>query len=246
MQRMAVLSDIHGNFLALQAVVTDMQKRSVESVINLGDHLSGPLWPVETADFLMQQDWLQIRGNHERQLLEQDPAKHNATDRYTYERLHEGHINWLRSLPASIELDEGILAVHGAPGDDMCYLLETIANDRTHLSSAAEIREKLNGVNASLVLCGHTHYQRVVALEDMLIVNPGSVGLQAYEDDAPEYHAIEAASPHARYALLEKKQDQWQVELICVNYDVEQAVQQARKNNRPDWEIALKTGYMNH
>ena len=244
MNRIAILSDIHGNFSALQAVVEDINTRAVDSVINLGDHCSGPLWPVETADFLMQQDWVQIRGNHERQLLEQDPAKHNATDRYTYERLHEGHMNWLRSLPASIELDDGMLAVHGAPGDDKCYLLETVANGRTHLSSAVEIREKLNGAKASLVLCGHTHYQRVIALEDTLIVNPGSVGLQAYEDDAPEYHAIETGSPHARYALLEKKENNWQVELICVNYDFERAVQQAQKNNRPDWAGALKTGYM--
>ena len=244
MHRIAVVADIHGNYLALQAVVDDMRTRNVDSVINLGDHLSGPLWPVETADFLMQQDWVQIRGNHERRLLEQDPAEHNLSDHYTYERINQGHMNWLRSLPESTELDGEILAVHGAPGDDMCYLLETITNGRTHLSSPEEITGKLNGAGSKVILCGHTHYARVVTVGDQLIVNPGSVGLQAYEDSEPEIHRIEAGSPHARYAIIEKKENLWQVELICVNYDFEQAVQQAEKNNRPDWAEALKTGYM--
>jgi putative phosphoesterase len=243
LQRFGLLSDIHGNILALQAIVADMQFRNVDQVINLGDHLSGPLWPVETADFLMQQDWVQIRGNHERRLLEQDPAEHNLSDHYTYECLSKQHFQWLRELPDTAAIEDEVLAVHGAPGDDLCYLLESIAGGRTHLSSMDEIREKLHGEKTPVVLCGHTHKQRVVAVEEMLIVNPGSVGLQAYEDDTPEYHVSEAGSPHARYAIMEKISNQWQVELICVNYDVEQAVLQAQKNERPDWTVALRTGY---
>lgn len=244
LHRIAVISDIHGNFLALQAVVDDINSRGVDAVINLGDHLSGPLWPVETADFLMQQDWVQIRGNHERRLLEQNPVEHNASDHYTYERLTQAHMNWLKNLPVSYKLDDAMLAIHGAPGDDMGYLLETIANGRTHLSTQKEILEKLNGVNSRVILCGHTHYARVVTAGEQVIINPGSVGLQAYEDSEPETHRIEAGSPHARYAIMEKTENQWQVALICVNYDVEQAVHQALRNNRPDWAVALKSGYI--
>ena len=60
MDRFAVVSDIHGNILALEAVMADMAKRGLEGVINLGDNLSGPLWPNETGHILMKQDWLSI------------------------------------------------------------------------------------------------------------------------------------------------------------------------------------------
>jgi predicted phosphodiesterase len=68
--RLAIVSDIHGNFKALEAVVQDIERRSVDAVINLGDSLSGPLMPKETAQFLMAQNWTHLAGNHERQILE--------------------------------------------------------------------------------------------------------------------------------------------------------------------------------
>jgi hypothetical protein len=77
-----------------------------------------------------------------------------------------------------------------------------------------------------------------------LIVNPGSVGLPAYEDDTPEYHVMETGATHARYAILERVQGRWVAELVAVPYDYLLAADQARKNNRPDWEIALRTGSM--
>ncbi|MGA8391413.1 MAG: metallophosphoesterase, partial [Burkholderiaceae bacterium] len=55
--RIAVLSDIHGNLPALQAVQADLARRGVDLVINCGDILSGPLWPCETADALMALGW---------------------------------------------------------------------------------------------------------------------------------------------------------------------------------------------
>ena len=56
MPKLALLSDIHGNLPALQQVVADLQRRGVERVYNLGDGISGPLWPAETAQFLMAQE----------------------------------------------------------------------------------------------------------------------------------------------------------------------------------------------
>jgi len=68
--RIALLSDIHGNLLALEAVVDDLQRRQVDRVVNLGDSLSGFIQPRDCAAYLMQQPWLQLAGNHERQILE--------------------------------------------------------------------------------------------------------------------------------------------------------------------------------
>jgi hypothetical protein len=78
----------------------------------------------------------------------------------------------------------------------------------------------------------------------MLIVNPGSVGLPAYTHTGPEPHVVETGSPHARYALLEQRDRGWRVELVGVAYDHISAAHQAQRNDRPDWEVALRTGYI--
>ena len=68
--KIAVISDIHGNLAALQAVLEDIERERVDQVVNLGDLLSGPLQPAKTADLLMAKDFVTIAGNHERQLLQ--------------------------------------------------------------------------------------------------------------------------------------------------------------------------------
>jgi hypothetical protein len=75
-----------------------------------------------------------------------------------------------------------------------------------------------------------------------IVVNPGSVGLQAYDDELPFKHYIEAGTPHARYALIECDADTWKVQLRQVGYDHEAAARQAEANGRGDWADALRTG----
>ena len=96
--RIAVVSDIHGNLPALQAVVRDFQRRGVDTVFNLGDSLSGPLLPLQTAQFLMAQDWLHLAGNHERQVLTQGPGQWSAADAYAHAQLGEREFAWMASL----------------------------------------------------------------------------------------------------------------------------------------------------
>jgi hypothetical protein len=86
---------------------------------------------------------------------------------------------------------------------------------------------------------------RVMRLGDgRLVVNPGSVGLQAYDDEHPHPHVVENASPHARYALLTRSALGWQVDLRSVPYDHEAAALLADANRRPDWADALRTGFV--
>ena len=75
-------------------------------------------------------------------------------------------------------------------------------------------------------------------------MNPGSVGLQAHYDDHPYPHVVEMGSPHARYAMLSFADNQWQAELFMVEYDWQEAAAEAEANCRPDWAIALRTGFM--
>ena len=102
MNSIALVSDIHGNLPALEAVFAHLKTHPVDVVVNLGDHLSGPLWPAETADLLMKTDWLHIRGNHDRNLVEQNPAQHNLSDRYTFQHLGQNVLAWLRKMPADL------------------------------------------------------------------------------------------------------------------------------------------------
>jgi len=243
--KLAVISDIHGNIFALDAVLHDIEKHRVDCVVNLRDIFSGGLCPAETAQRLLPLNFPTIKGNHERQLLEMQPEKMGLSDSHAYQHLRPEHWGWLRKIPAELTLHDEILMVHGVPGNDSVYLLEEVTGTNVRASSSERISKYIEHQSASLILCGHTHIPRSLNLgSGCLIVNPGSVGLQAYDDDQPYYHKMESGSPHARYAILEKYGDKWSVAFQKVVYNWEEAAKVALANNRPDWVNALKTGRM--
>jgi putative phosphoesterase len=244
MTRIAILSDLHGNMPAIEKVIDDLKTRQVERIFCLGDLISGPLWPKETIEFLKQRDWTIIRGNHDRQVSQRKPEDMGPSDAYARQFLNAEDLAWLGSLPAALEVDETFLLCHGSPAKDTTYLLDTIKNGRIRLSTPKEMRAKIGDPRLPVILCGHSHFPRVVQMENgPLIVNPGSVGVQAYEDDSG-YFVVENGSPHARYAIIESSEKGWKTEIILVPYDHQLAVDQARKNHRPDYEVALLSGFM--
>ena len=254
--KLAVISDVHGNLLALEAVLADIARQGVDQTVNLGDILSGPLQPAETADLLMTQDFPTIRGNHDRQLLALfapgAPAMNPlGSDGFAATQVSAAQAGWLSALPARRVLEPGIRLCHGTPGTDLQYWLETVVpgfGDRgspgIRPATPEEVRERLGDERHGLVLCGHTHVPRVVQCGGSLVVNPGSVGLQAYGDAHPHPHVVETGAPHARYALLEQASGGWQVDLRAVPYAHETQAEVARRRGRPDWAHALLTGRM--
>lgn len=249
MNRIAAISDIHGNLPALEAVLADIARVGADVTVNLGDILSGPLWPVETAERLMALSLPTIAGNHERQVLTQAPERMNASDRFAAERLDESHRAWLASLPPTLRLTASVLLVHGTPHSDLVYWMETAAPGfdprgfaGVRPATMEEVAARLGDAQAGLALCGHTHMPRAMQCGATLIANPGSVGLQAFDDDHLHPHVMEVGSPHARWALLERRPAGWQVQLHAVPYDWEAAAAQAERNGRPDWAYSLRTG----
>lgn len=237
--RIAVLADIHGNLLALEAVRADLRSRSPDLVVNLGDHVSGPLWAAETADLLMSLDWIHIRGNHDRQLLDRPYTAMGASDQAALAQLRPRHLAWLAALLGTVRLDAGVFLCHGTPASDVEYLLEEVTPSGTvQPASPLLIQHRLGGIQDALVLCGHTHIPRVAGG----IANPGSVGLPAYDDAAPYAHCMEAGSPHARYAVADLVDGLWLVTPRVVEYDWEAAAQRAAAGGRADWACALRTG----
>lgn len=242
--RIAVISDIHGNFGALQAVLADIAKRGPDLIVNLGDVLSGPLSPVECADLLIPLNLPTICGNHERQLLTFRFEEMGASDRYALSCLRPHHVSWIKQFPSSKSLPEGVLLVHGTPDSDMTYFLETVEPSGVRMALPGEVEKRLGDVGEPLILCGHTHIPRIFQLPGRcLIVNPGSVGLPAYEDSKPMPHKIQTGSPLARYATVEKRSGGWSAELHTVVYDWESAARAAEDRGRPDWAKALRTGF---
>jgi predicted phosphodiesterase len=242
--RFAVIADVHGNRLALEAVLEDIARRGIREIVNAGDHLFGPLDPTGTADLLMRLNLPSVAGNQDRELIElAEAAPAGSTLEQNRQALSPRHRDWLLAMPRCLELPGGILMFHGTPTRDDVYLLETVhENGGVSLATPEEIAARLGVVPQKLLLCGHTHIPRAVAHAGQLIVNPGSVGLQAYADDQPVPHVMETGSPHARYAILEMCESGWRAEHIAVPYDAESAARTAERNGRPDWARRLRTG----
>lgn len=244
--RIAAFSDVYGNLAGLEAVLADIARHNIDLIVNLGDILSGPLQPAETADRLFALNLPTIRGNHERQLLTLTPDRMNRSDQYAYAQLTDAHLAWLATLPEDAWLDDDVYACHGIPDSDLAYFLQTVEPSGVRAATDIEVAERAGNVEAALILCGHTHIPGFRRLSDgRLIVNPGSAGLPAYDDERPFFHLMETGSPHVRYAICEKDiRGQWTAELVAVEYDFEQAANTAAARQRHDWAIALRSGRM--
>jgi predicted phosphodiesterase len=247
--RLAVVSDIHGNLPALQAVLAEIEGERVDRVVNLGDVVSGPLWPQQTAALLRGLAWPTIRGNHERQVLTLPADRMGPADAFARAALTGDDLAWLAALPPTLDLGDGVWCCHGTPASDLRYFLETVTPDLgrdgspgVRAATAAEMAERLGAVSAPLVLCGHTHMPRALQSGGTLVVNPGSVGLPAFDDDHPHAHFMETGSPHARWALVERVAAGWQVQQRLTAYDWEAAARRAEAAGRGDWADALRSG----
>jgi predicted phosphodiesterase len=243
--RIALLSDIHSNYFALEAVIKDLKTREIELIINLGDSLYGPILPKLTYDLLISHNFFTIRGNQDRQIYEakENKINSNPTMDYVINDLGKEPLEWMKSLPFDKQLNEKIYLCHGSPGSDLIYLLEDVESGYPRLRSDNEIMKLLYGQSSELICCAHTHIPRTVMLKSgQLIVNSGSVGLPAYTDDEPFFHCMENYSPDASYTIIEDDKPGWKVEHLKIPYDYKKASEEAKKNKRDDWAYFLTTG----
>lgn len=243
--RFAALADIHGNAFALQAVLRDMDSLGISMAVNLGDFFSGPLDASKTEDLLAARAFPSIRGNHDRYLITQTPAGMGPSDRVAYDQLSQAALDWIGTLPETRMVFGDVFLCHGTPNSDATYWLERVeADGTTRRATLNEVEDHAQGIQARLILCAHTHIPRVLRLRDgRMIVNPGSVGCPAYDDDTPVYHYMQTGTPDASYAVIEQTGTGWSVTFRSVPYDTEAASRQAAQHGRPDWARALATGW---
>jgi putative phosphoesterase len=176
--RVAGLYDVHGNLPALEAVLGEVEREGVGAIVLGGDFAAGPRG-AEVVDRLraLGERAYFLSGNAEREMIE---PKYLADDPGAAERvasvvarLGAERMDFLRALPATVALEvDGlgrVLFCHGSPRTDMEIL--TVATPEERLRAA------LSGVDADVVVCGHTHMQFRRELDGYIVVNAGSVGM---------------------------------------------------------------------
>lgn len=241
--KIAILSDIHGNYWALSRVLKDVEVRKPDLIVDLGDSLYGPLKPNDTFELLKSYGVFSLSGNQDRAIIEGiSDDSINPTMQYTINDLNDSAVDWLWALPQTQLIGANVYAFHGTPCSDTTYLLEDLQPGFRLVNEESVIESYLTDIEYKHILCGHSHTSRLVQTTNRFIVNPGSVGLQAYDDDAPVYHKMESFSNLAKYCMVEIHGDELIAEQISVRYDYEKAVQCAVGNNRLDWAKWLKYG----
>lgn len=244
--RFAAIADIHGNHMALAAVLADIRAQGLTEIVNLGDSFSGPLEAGKVADLLLTTPMVGVRGNHDRYLIDRDFQAMHVSDSFAHRQLSKIHLDWIRALPVSRIYREEVYLCHATPDDDNVYWLEQVSADGLVSLKPIEAIEALaEGIVQPLMLCGHSHIPRMVRLRDgRLIVNPGSVGCPAFDDELPYYHKVEAGHPFASYAILDKTAEGWQASFRQVIYDHGTMAALASANGREDWASGLAAGWL--
>jgi predicted phosphodiesterase len=182
MTKLAILSDIHGNLPALEAVLSDMQKFDVDHVIVPGDVISFGPFSRQTAELVIEKGWSVIRGNNEFFLVDyqtprapvdwNDPVQFAPTawlDKQFDQRLKTLIASWPDALHLRFRDAPPIQVFHGTPASPWDSIYWTMTDQ--------EIEGKLSPVEADHVICGHTHLAMDRQAGNWRIFNPGSVGV---------------------------------------------------------------------
>src|SRR5690606_23986640 len=142
-----------------------------------------------------------------------------AVDAWVRETISPDDRAWLGDLPETLVVDGEVYMCHATPQDDVSPWMDDFHDDYGVVPTAREkIEARAVGLDHPVLLCGHTHAPRTLRLADgRLLVNPGSVGLPFL-----------LGTPDARYAVIERRNGQWSVELIAMPYDRKPAQEQAR------------------
>src|ERR1700750_2894061 len=140
--RFAAIADVHGNYLALEAVVADNRALGITDIVDLGDMASGPLDARPTMDRLMALDAVHVLGNHDRYLIDRPPEKMSSWDRPAHAQLDKIHLDWLRVVPPPRVYRDLAFLCHATPTHDEIYWLERVDPDGTVRMASLDAIEK--------------------------------------------------------------------------------------------------------
>jgi putative phosphoesterase len=206
--RIAIVSDVHGNLIALEAVLEDLERQRPDLVVHGGDlAFNGPR-PAESVERIRQLGWPGVRGNMD-EALETHRGRHPSID-WAREQLGEERNRWLQELALEWRHDDEVALVHAVPGD----LWKAVGRE----ADDAELRAVYGPLGARLAVYGHIHRPYVRELGDLTVANTGSVGLPFDGDPRASYLLVSDGRPEVRR----------------VAYDVERAVRDVEASGHPD------------
>lgn len=237
--RLALISDIHANDVAFEAVIEDIRRSDIHHLACLGDVATLGPSPGSVLRRLRELGCPCIMGNHDDFLLHRE-----LIHDYTQTKIIVEAVNWCRDQLTRDELefietfepmlemplgDAGILRLfHGSPRSHMDDLLATTPVER--------MDELLSGQSAAVMACGHTHIQMLRQHRGTLVVNPGSVGMpfKEYVGGGPP-----TLLEHAEYATIEENQGNVAVTLHRVRVDREALERSVRASTFPLRDMVL-------
>lgn len=225
MTRIALISDVHSNLYALQAVLEDIKKREIDTIYCLGDIVGYHTSPNETIDLIKKSNIICILGNHDDDVINKRFNDEKDLDifRWTYEALEADNIKFLQDLPRSLSLNiEGhkIELYHGSPRKINEYL-------REGEQLTDDIMADFNG---DILVCAHTHLPYLKKYDQKTIINTGSVGKP------------KIGRPNATYQMLELDEDFVLAEIIELSYDVDSMANMVEEHGFVKYANALRTG----
>ncbi len=238
--RIAVISDIHGNCVALDAVLADLQNQPVDSTVCLGDAIQGGPQPAQVVVQLSKLACPVVMGNADDWLLtgvetghEVITDKQRAIREWSLSQLSEMDRSFIASFSPTVEIQlpdhHQLLCFHGSPDSFDDGIAPQAAED--------EFKRFLGKYSAYILAGGHTHAQQVRRNGDNFFFNPGSVGL-AYRHDQDENNF--RTDPRAEYAILQIENGRVGLEFRRVPFDVQELVQVYRASGRPYAEDAIR------
>ncbi|WP_338730221.1 metallophosphoesterase family protein [Haladaptatus sp. DJG-WS-42] len=208
--KLGVIADVHGNLVALEAVMDAMP--AVDALVCAGDVVGYNPWPGECVDTLRETDCLSVMGNHDRAVVTGTTDHFNgmarAGVRYAERVLSSAQFEWLAALPATrTEFDGRVKLVHGHPDDPDRYTYPD-------LFDPAMLRGE------DVLVTGHTHVQGHRTFEEGIVLNPGSVG-QPRDGD-----------PRAAFSVVDV--DAMSVDERRVSYDIDAVEQKVNAVGLPE------------
>jgi putative phosphoesterase len=235
--RIAFLSDTHGNFTALQAVLSDLQSQEVDQFVFLGDAATIGSQPNETVEALRALNGIYILGNHDEAILhperifEKQIAEplHPAIE-WCLRRLTPANLEFIASFQQTRELrfDGGlsILCFHGSPTSNTDTLLAT--------TSADVVEGTFSGRENLVWIGGHTHIQMLRHIGEKVLLNPGSVGHAFHHAYIPGQ--APQLLPWAEYAILTVEGKKFRADMRRVPFDLEAVLRSITESGLPDTE----------
>jgi putative phosphoesterase len=242
--RIAILSDMHGNCVAFDAVLADLRQHPAERIVCLGDAIQGGPQPAQVAARLRELGCPVVMGNADAWLLtgvesgaeqisDERLRKMQAIREWSLAQLSDADREFIASFQATVEIplnDElSLLCFHGSPASfDDVILPQTPEED---------FQRYLGAYAAHILSGGHTHMQQIRRIGDSFFFNPGSVGF-AYSHAQSEEDF--RADPWAEYAVLTVEAGRTRLEFRRAPFDVAELVRVYRTNGRPHAEDAAR------